>query len=343
MLASLPARLRSRRIAEQIVLITDTTVARLLLRPLLRSLTKGGFHVTTLAVPPGEERKSMVTAGRMYGRMLRARIGRSATVLAVGGGVIGDLAGFVAATYQRGLALVHVPTTLLAQVDSAIGGKTAVNHPLGKNMIGAFHQPRFVLADIDVLKTLPRREVLCGMGEIVKYGIILDGDLFSRLERGWEDILALRGPAVQRIVKRCVSLKADLVSRDERESGARIILNCGHTIGHALEAAGGYRLFKHGEAVLLGLVAESYLAKRLGLLSQSNYERIAGLIARMPVTVRTRGLSGERVLGLIGRDKKARAGRNRFVLPVRIGGVRVVENVPAGMIRESLQVVLRGR
>lgn len=338
-LASLPSILRSHRIPEQVVLITDTTVARILLRPLRRILTAGGFSVTVVTVPPGESRKSLATAEQIYGRMLRARIGRSAAVLAVGGGVIGDLAGFVAATYHRGLPLVQVPTTLLGQVDSAIGGKTAVNHALGKNMIGAFHQPRCVVADIDVLKTLPRREVLCGMGEIVKYGIILDPDLFSRLEDRLEDLLSLNAPAILHAVKRCATLKARLVSRDERESGARIILNCGHTIGHALEAAGHYRVFKHGEAVLMGLLAESTIANRMSILPTPSYERIVALIRRIPVRVPMEGISRSAVASLITRDKKAKTGKNRFVLPADIGLTRVIEGVPPLLIQASMKAM----
>lgn len=336
-LASLPSILRSHRIPEQIVLITDSTVARLLLRPLSRVLTRSGFSPTVVTVPPGEDRKSLATAERIYGRMLRARIGRSAAILAVGGGVIGDLAGFVAATYHRGLPLVQVPTTLLAQVDSAIGGKTAVNHALGKNMIGAFHQPRCVVADIDVLKTLPRREVLCGMGEIVKYGIILDPDLFAQLEDRWEDLLSLKALTVLHAVNRCATLKARLVSRDERESGARIILNCGHTIGHALEAAGNYRRFKHGEAVLLGLLAESTIANRMRILPTPSYERIVALICRLPINVPMEGISRRAIASLITRDKKTRSGKNRFVLPADIGSTRVIEGVPPSLIQASIK------
>lgn len=339
-LRSLPRLLNARAVSGPIVVVSDTTVGRLYLATIQRLLTSAGYSVVPVIVPPGERHKTIATADRVYTRMLRAGVGRSATILALGGGVIGDLAGFVAATYQRGLALVHVPTTLLAQVDSSIGGKTGVNHALGKNMIGAFYQPRCVIADSAVLRTLPRREIVCGLGEIVKYGIILDEELFSWIESGLQNLLDLEPRVLVRVGARCMELKSRLVSRDEREAGERVILNCGHTIGHALEAGGRYRLLKHGEAVLLGLAAESHLATRLNLLSQDSFERIINLISRIPLKAGLRRIDKTRVLSFIGRDKKARAGRNRFVLPVRIGQASVVEDVPRSLIGESLDVAL---
>ncbi|MBI4417872.1 MAG: 3-dehydroquinate synthase [Ignavibacteriales bacterium] len=338
-LGSLANLLDFHGIPKQLVVITDRNVAHRYLPPIQRHLVSSGYAVTPIVVPPGESQKSLSTAGRIYAQMLRARVGRGGAVLALGGGVIGDLAGFVAATYHRGIALVHVPTTLLSQVDSSIGGKTAVNHALGKNMIGAFHQPRVVISDIDVLQTLPAREVICGLGEIVKYGIILDEELFSWLESAVPDVLALKKEALIRAQSRCVELKASLVSRDERETGERVILNCGHTIGHALEAAGNYRLLKHGEAVLLGLVAESFLALQMNLLPQMSYDRISRLIAGIPLRQRFQKLKRSVVLSMIGRDKKAVGRRNRFVLPVRIGQTRVVENVSASLIGEALGIL----
>lgn len=340
LLRSLSRLLNAHAVSGPIVVVCDTTVARLHFRAVERSLTSSGYSVVPVIVPTGEKHKNLATAGRIYTRMLRAGVGRSATVLAMGGGVIGDLAGFVAATYQRGLALVQVPTTLLAQVDSSIGGKTGVNHPLGKNMIGAFYQPRCVIADSNVLRTLPYREVVCGLGEIVKYGIILDEELFSWIESGLQNLLDLEPPALFRIGSRCMELKSRLVSRDEREAGERVVLNCGHTIGHALEAEGDYRLLKHGEAVLLGLAAESHLAVRLNLLSQDAFERITNLIARVPLKVGLRRIDKKRVLSFIGRDKKARVGRNRFVLPTRIGQTSVVEDIPRALIEEAIDVAL---
>ncbi len=272
--------------------------------------------------------------------MLKKGVGRASAILALGGGVVGDLAGFVAATYQRGLPLVQIPTTLLAQVDSSIGGKTAVNHPLGKNMIGAFHQPVFVWTDVGFLKTLARRDVVCGLGEIIKYGVILDANLFSFLESHLEDILTLRETAVMHVQAICSSLKADLVSHDERESGKRIILNFGHTLGHALEAAGHYRVLKHGEAVLLGMAGESFIAREMGLLASNEHERILALLQRVPLRFKQGVLSRPAIVGAMGRDKKSVKGKKRFVLPVRIGETAVVDTVPSDLIRKALKFVL---
>ncbi len=335
MLGSLVPVLSRHGISHSVVVITDRNVARRYLRPFSLHLTKNGYDVLGITVPPGEIRKSILTVQHLYTQMLKKGIGRSSTVIALGGGVIGDLAGFVAATYHRGIGLVQVPTTLLAQVDSSIGGKTGVNHTLGKNMIGAFYQPKVVVADVDVLQTLPAREVVCGLGEIVKYGVILDESLFSYVEHNWQRIVQCDRETIIHVVAQCARLKADLVSRDERESSVRVILNCGHTVAHALEAAGKYRSLKHGEAVLLGVAAESYIARESGLLAPGDYERIIGLIRQLPLRFRL-SVRSSVILSLIGRDKKARKGKNRFVLPVRIGETAVVEDVKPALIREAL-------
>lgn len=323
-------------VSGQIVIITDRNVGRRYLRPLNRQLTGNGCDVLSIILSPGESQKNLKTAQQVYSKMLEKRIGRASTVIALGGGVTGDLAGFVAATYHRGIGLVHIPTSLLAQVDSSIGGKTGVNHPLGKNMIGAFLQPRVVIADPVVLRTLPAREIVCGLGEIVKYGVILDEPLFSFVEKNWNRILECDQETMIQVVGRCAKLKADLVSQDERESSVRAILNCGHTIGHALESAGKYRALKHGESVLLGLAVESSIAKKLNLLSTDDHERIVGLIRRLPLRFRL-SVRSDLLLSLIGNDKKVRGGKNRFVLPVAIGKTTVLEGVETSVIRETLR------
>ena len=318
-----------------LVVITDRNVARRYLRSLSRHLSENGYEVLAITLPPGESQKSLKTAQQVYTRMLEKRVGRSSTVIALGGGVIGDLAGFIAATYQRGIGLMHVPTSLLAQVDSSIGGKTGVNHTLGKNMIGAFYQPKAVVADADFLQTLPKREIVCGLGEIVKYGVILDESLFSFIENNWQRVVRCETEAIMRVVAQCAKLKADLVSRDETEASIRVVLNCGHTVGHALEAAGNYRSLKHGEAVLMGLAAESLIARKLNLLTPANYDRIVALIRQLPLRFRL-SVKSNNILSLIGRDKKVRSGKNRFVLPVRIGETRIVEDVNPALIREAV-------
>lgn len=332
---------RKHGLPSQIVLVTDRTVASHYLRSVDKSLRGAGFDVFPVVIPSGEKEKNLSRANAIFTSMLKKGIGRRASVAALGGGVVGDLAGFVAATYQRGLPLVQIPTTLLAQVDSSIGGKTAVNHPLGKNMIGAFHQPVFVWTDVRFLDTLARREVVCGIGEIIKYGIILDAGLFSFIESNIDDILLLRRDAVMHVQAACSTLKAELVSHDERESGRRIILNFGHTLGHALEAAGHYRALKHGEAVLLGIVGESFIAREMDLLSSENYERILALIRRVPLRLKAGSLRHSAILAAMGRDKKSAGGKKRFVLPIRIGETAVVDTVSSELIDASLTFVFR--
>jgi 3-dehydroquinate synthase len=335
--------LETKRVGEKIVLITDAIVGALYLRDTERVLRRAGYAVTSLVIPQGESQKNLSRVGSLYTSMLKAGVDRKSTILALGGGVIGDLAGFVAATYQRGITLIQMPTTLLAQVDSSVGGKVGVNHPLGKNMIGAFYQPLFVWADADFLDTLPFREVVCGMGEIVKYGIIKDASLFKYLESHLEQILRLSRAPTDYVRLRCLEIKAEIVSKDERESGLRSVLNLGHTIGHSLEAAGSYRVLKHGEAVLLGTVAESYLAKELGLLPEEDFQRIVRLINRIPIRVNIRQFHLPRILGSLKLDKKSTDKKNRFVLPVRIGEVKTVEGISERLISSSLKFLSSAR
>jgi 3-dehydroquinate synthase len=337
MLSALGLELQKLRVGDTIVLITDKTVGSLHLRKVERALRHAGYTITSLVVPQGEQQKSLSRASRIFTSMLKAGIGRTSTIIALGGGVIGDLAGFVAATYQRGIPLIQMPTTLLAQVDSSVGGKVGVNHPLGKNMIGAFHQPLFVWADAEYLDTLPLREVVCGLGEIVKYGIIWDASLFSYLEAHLDQILKLAPEPTHFVRSRCLEIKALIVSQDEKESGLRSILNLGHTIGHALEAAGGYRSFRHGEAVLLGTIAESFLAKELGMISGETLRRIVELIGRVPIHVNLRRLDTLQIVEFMKFDKKSTGTKNRFLLPIRIGEVKSVEGISERLIRLSLK------
>lgn len=341
MTEELARALRDHKVLQQIAIITDRNVARHHLRPLQHHLSRAGFSVTSIVIPPGENQKTLARANTLYTTLLKKRFGRASTILAFGGGVIGDLAGFVAATFQRGVPLVQIPTTLLAQVDSSIGGKVAVNHPLGKNMIGAFYQPVFVWTDMDVLATLPRREVVCGLGEIVKYGVIRDAELFEFLEKNVERVLVLEADAVAFVQSRCSSIKAEITSKDEKETGIRAILNFGHTVGHALEAAGKYRLLKHGEAVLLGMIAESWLALKLAMIADDTYKRILELVKRIPLRARLHGLHPATILKAMAHDKKSVARKKRFMLPIRIGEVISVEDVSEHLIREAVNLVLK--
>jgi 3-dehydroquinate synthase len=341
MVASFAPTCRQHGLANRIVIITDTNVAKLYLTPVAKHLHHFKFDVVSVVIPPGERQKSLRRAERVFSEMLKKGVGRTSAVIALGGGVVGDLAGFVAATYHRGVQFVQVPTTLLSQVDSSVGGKVAVNHPLGKNMIGAFYQPVFVWTDVDCLRTLPAREISCGLGEILKYGVIWDAELFEYLEANIDRLLRLEHDAVMHVQARCCEIKAHVTSNDEKETGLRMILNFGHTVGHALEAAGNYRTLKHGEAVLLGMMAESFIARQLELIDSATHERIAALVSRVPVQARFRVLKPKTVMDAMSRDKKTVSGKKRFVLPTRIGEVRVVEDVEPKLVRESLDLILR--
>ncbi len=302
------------------------------------ALSAAGFALVRSTVPPGEENKSLERYSLLLDDLVRGRLERSSPVVAVGGGVVGDLAGFAAATYLRGVPLVMAPTTLLAMVDSSVGGKTGVDHPLGKNLIGAFHAPSLVVADLATLATLPRAESVAGAAEIVKYGVIGDAALFESLER---DGMPDGDAALEALVARCVEIKAGVVGRDERESGRRRILNFGHTIGHAVEAATGYSRFRHGEAVAIGMAAAARLAERAGVASAGERipSRLDALLGRIGLPSRIPADVGdEPLLEAIGRDKKARAGRVHFVLPVRIGEVVVTPDVPLEAVRATLAI-----
>ena len=341
MLSSFAPVCRQHGISDTVVIITDRNVSRLHLQPLLRNLLHHKFQPLTITISAGETQKTLASSNKIFTEMLSKRIPRNAAVIAFGGGVIGDLAGFVAATYQRGIKLVQVPTTLLAQVDSSIGGKVGVNHPLGKNMIGAFHQPAFVWMDTDYLKTLPQREIICGLGEVIKYGIIRDAGLFATLESDLEKILRLDVEVIMHIQAACAAIKAEIVSQDEKESGLRIILNYGHTMGHGLEAAGRYKLLKHGEAVLLGIMGEASIAKEMKLLDKDSYERLVSLVRRVPMKAKFSSLKMADIVLAMGRDKKRVAKKLRFVLPTKIGGVRIVDDVNPILIRSAVRGILK--
>lgn len=331
---------RQHGIPKRIVIITDSTVASHYLGPLEGALRQSQYNVSSITIPAGEHQKNLQRANTIYTQLLKSEISRKSAIVALGGGVIGDLAGFVAATYQRGVTLIQVPTTLLAQVDSSVGGKVAVNHPLGKNMIGSFHQPKFVWIDAETLRTLPQREIICGLGEVIKYGIVFDSDFFESLGANLDSILKLDPASILSVQARCCELKAHVVAEDEREMGLRAVLNYGHTVGHALEAVGRYRLLKHGEAVLLGMMAESYIAREMGLLPPEVHEQIVHLISRLPVKIGGASLSPARVVKAMMLDKKSVEGKPRFVLPIRLGEVQVVDEVDADLIHSSLRYVL---
>jgi 3-dehydroquinate synthase len=326
-LEHLGARLAGLGYAGRCAVVTSARVATLYRDRVVATLRASGFDPIVVQIPDGEEHKGLAWLGLVYDRLLEAGIERTTPLVALGGGVVGDLAGFAAATLLRGLPLVQVPTTLLAQVDASIGGKTAVNHAQGKNLIGVFHQPRLVLADVEVLGTLPRRELLAGLAEVVKYGVIGDLGLFEAIERQLDDVLRLDPELLTWLVATSARHKADVVSRDEHElSGLRATLNFGHTVGHAVEVLTEYRSYLHGEAVAIGMVAAARVSQALEACDGAVVERIRALLARagLPTTLPPDLTRPALALAMRG-DKKSRGGKIRFVAVEAIGRVRLIE------------------
>lgn len=321
--------------ARSAVVVTNETVGPLYLARLRSSLTD--YRATSVVLPDGEEYKTLETVDRVYTALLEGRFDRSTTLIALGGGVVGDITGFAAASYQRGVHFIQVPTTLLAQVDSSVGGKTGVNHPLGKNMIGAFYQPRCVIIDIDTLDTLPDRELSAGIAEVIKYGLLGDPEFFDWMEANLERVLAREPDALIYAIRRSCENKARIVAADERERGQRALLNLGHTFGHAIETGLGYGVWLHGEAVGCGMVMASELSSRLGWLEETQVERIRMLVerARLPVSPPAE-LSSERFLELMAVDKKVQDGTLRLVLLEGIGRAVVTSEFDQAALREML-------
>ena len=310
-------------VGRQVCIVTNETIAPLYLDRLKTTLAE--YRVDACVLPDGEEHKTLETYARVMDHLMSHRHNRSTTLIALGGGVVGDITGFAAATYQRGVALIQIPTTLLALVDSSVGGKTAVNHPHGKNMIGAFYQPRLVLADLDTLASLPQREYLAGIAEVVKYGVIRDAKFFAWLEENVAALLARDATALDHAVITSCSIKADVVAGDEREEGARAILNFGHTFGHAIETLTRYE-YLHGESVAIGMVMAADLSVRIGLLSRADARRIKTLIASFGLPVAPpRNLTAAAMRTSMGMDKKVVDGRLRLVLTRSLGDALVTD------------------
>ncbi|WP_295881323.1 3-dehydroquinate synthase [uncultured Thiohalocapsa sp.] len=319
----------------QVLVVSNDTVAPLYLEAVEAALA--GFDLHRVILPDGEQYKDLDTLNRIFDALLEARLGRDVILVALGGGVVGDMAGFAAACYQRGVAFIQVPTTLLAQVDSSVGGKTGVNHPLGKNMIGAFHQPRAVIADTDTLRTLPERELAAGLAEVVKYGLIRDPAFFDWLEAHREHLLARDADALAEAIERSCRNKAAVVAADEREAGQRALLNLGHTFGHAIEAGMGYGVWLHGEAVAAGMVLAAELSARLGWLDAADVSRARALLAGFGLPVDPpAALSVERWLALMAVDKKVQGGRLRLVLLHGIGRAVVTADFDPAVLRALL-------
>lgn len=312
--------LRGAGLGGKVAVVSNPTVASLYLEGLSRALQQSGFEIIPALIPDGEEHKSIESLAAIYDRLVGARLERKSTVLALGGGVVGDLAGFAAATYLRGVPYIQVPTTLLAQVDSSVGGKTAVNHPGGKNLIGAFYQPRLVLIDVDMLSTLPRRELVAGLAEVIKYGIIEDAELFCLLEDKINQLVGMDREFLIRVIARCCAIKARVVEQDEREDDYRAVLNFGHTFGHALEAATGFKEFLHGEAVGVGMAKAAAISSRHGFCDRLCLERVIKLIAKAGLPVELpKSVSSASLLQGMEVDKKSADGKIKFVMCAGIG------------------------
>lgn len=323
---------------EQVMLVTNDTLAPLYLEKVSRVLLGAGVNVDSVILPDGEKYKSLADLETVFAALLEKPHGRDTTLVALGGGVIGDLTGFAAACYQRGVRFIQVPTTLLSQVDSSVGGKTAVNHALGKNMIGAFWQPVSVIIDLDCLNTLPARELASGLAEVIKYGIILDAAFFDWIEQNLDALLRLDNAAMAYCIRRCCEIKADVVAADERENGLRALLNLGHTFGHAIEAQMGYGNWLHGEAVAAGMVMAARTAQRLGTFAEKDVQRIIAVLIRAGLPVHGPvEMTPESYLPHMMRDKKVLAGELRLVLPLAFGKSEIRAGVKHDIVLSAIR------
>ena len=338
LLPRLGAECAALKLGQRCAVITDSNVGKKFAKAALKSLSASGFEAVLITVPAGEKSKRLAVVEKCYDELAKHRLERKSFIVALGGGVVGDLAGFVAATYLRGIPFVQVPTTLLAQVDSSVGGKTGVNLRAGKNLVGAFYQPRLVLCDLDALKTLPRREYVSGLAEVVKYGVIYDAVLFAQLERNLPKLLQRDAATLRNVIARCCEIKAEVVGQDETESGLRAILNFGHTIGHAIENSSGYGKFLHGEAIAIGQVAAAKLSQKILGLPSGDANRIEKLFvqAGLPVKLKSGAARRKKLFAAMKLDKKVSGGEIKFVLAEKIGavkfGCRVAPELLAGVI-----------
>lgn len=321
---------------KHVAVVTNTTVAPLYLEMLTKTLQAVGVTVIPIVLPDGEAYKNAATLNTIYDVLLQNRCERSTTLIALGGGVIGDLTGYAAATYLRGVPFIQIPTTLLSQVDSSVGGKTGINHPLGKNMIGAFYQPQVVLADIDTLQTLPAREFSAGMAEVIKYGLIRDQAFFDWLEQNIAQLMALDEAAISEAIYRSCQNKAEVVARDEHEHGERALLNLGHTFGHAIENAMGYGVWLHGEAVAAGTMMAADLSQRMGWLSAADMKRTHALLAAANLPLDAPKLGEDKYMALMQLDKKVTDGKIRLVLQQGIGKSVITSDYDVEKLKETL-------
>jgi len=322
---------------KQVAIVSNTTVAPLYLNQVATPLREAGIHVVEIILPDGEKYKNNETLNTIYDALIEARCERNTTLIALGGGVVGDLTGYAAATYLRGVPFIQIPTTLLSQVDSSVGGKTGINHPRGKNMIGAFYQPKLVLIDTDTLETLPQRELSAGVAEVIKYGLIRDSNFFEWLEKHMEQIMALDEAVINEAVYRSCQSKAEVVAIDEKEAGERALLNLGHTFGHAIENAMGYGVWLHGEAVAAGTVMAAMLSESMGWMQAKEVKRIESIFEQAKLTQKPPVLGVEKYLNLMGLDKKVQDGKIRLVLQQGIGQAVITSDYDAAKLKLILE------
>jgi len=336
LLEQVAARLKEINLSEKVVIVTDTTVKELYGNSLRQSLADKGFEALIVEVPVGEKQKSLETAGRLYQKLTDFYAERTTPIIALGGGVIGDLTGFVAATYMRGVPLIQIPTTLLSQGDSSIGGKVAVNHGRLKNKVGAFYHPRLTISDINTLKTLSTRELSNGLSEIIKHGVILDREFFSYLEENLTNITSLNDRVLEKVISRSTEIKAGIVEKDELDLGLRNVLNYGHTVGHAIESVSELRIW-HGEAVAIGMLAEARISNKLGVLDTSKVDRLKAVIAKAGLPTQIPEFETAVLMQAMTYDKKVQHGKIKFVLPRTIGEVFITEDVDSKAVEEVLK------
>ena len=326
------------KLGDRVMIVTNPTVAQFYLDTVTFALKKRGCEVDHVLLPDGEKYKTLESLNLIFTALLQGNHGRDTTIMALGGGVIGDVAGFAAASYQRGVRLIQIPTTLLSQVDSSVGGKTAVNHELGKNMIGAFYQPSMVIIDTHTLGTLPKREVNAGLAEVIKYGAILDYEFFEWLEAHIDELVALNNESLQHCIARCCQIKADVVARDETEKGDRALLNLGHTFGHAIETHLGYGNWLHGEAVSTGMMMAAALSEQLGDISVADVSRLEKLLARANLpTLSPDSMQPEDYLPHMMRDKKVLAGKLRLVLLKSLGQAYIATDTDKDLVLNAIK------
>ena len=327
------------KFSRKAMLVTDTNVEKIFSGEIRLALESAGLEVKVVIIPAGETSKSLAEAEKIYTEAIEFGLDRKSAVFALGGGVVGDLTGFIAATYLRGVPFVQIPTSLLAQVDSSVGGKVAVNHKLGKNLIGAFYQPKAVFIDLDMLKTLLSREIASGLGEIVKYGVISDSKLFKYIEDNSYKILALEHEVMEHIIARSCEIKADVVSKDEKEGGLRRILNFGHTMAHAIEEATGYSRYTHGEAVAIGMIGAAYISYKLGRIDEAALNRLQNLIDKLGMVSRAKDCDVDIMFEAIFRDKKTINGKINWVLMDKIGKVSIISDVPDDIVKTAFNFI----